>query len=110
MGRSILDMHSIRPARVSAEIMLIVPPGFGTAFRPRPKRRLFIRNHVLGPNRTPPINPERTEIRDAAALTDEIKATVRTMGADIVGVADFDLPFRRYPDRRDNTQTLQHQR
>ena len=66
---------------------------FRDRFPPTAKRRLFIRNHVLGPNRTPPINPERTEIRDAAALTDEIKATVRTMGADIVGVADFDHRF-----------------
>jgi epoxyqueuosine reductase len=66
---------------------------FRDRFPPTAKRRLFIRNHILGPNRTPPINPERTEIRDVAALTDEIKATVRTMGADIVGVADFDHRF-----------------
>ena len=66
---------------------------FRERFPPAAKRRLFIRNHILLPNRTPPVNPERTEIRDAAALTDEIKATVRAMGANIVGVADFDHRF-----------------
>ena len=60
---------------------------------PGKERRLFIGNKILLPNRAPPVNPERTEIRDAAALTAEIKTTVRAMGADIVGVADYDHRF-----------------
>ena len=53
---------------------------FRARFPPAAKRRLFIRNNILSPNRAPPVNPERTEIRDAAALTAEIKTTVRAMG------------------------------
>jgi epoxyqueuosine reductase len=66
---------------------------FRARFPPAAKRRLFIRNNILSPNRTPPVNPERTEIGNTAALTAEIKATVRAMGADIVGVADYDQRF-----------------
>lgn len=66
---------------------------FRARFPPAAKRRLFIRNNILSPNRAPPVNPERSEIGDAIALTTEIKATIRAMGADIVGVADYDQRF-----------------
>jgi epoxyqueuosine reductase len=60
---------------------------------PAAKRRLYIRNEILQPNRRPPVNPNRTEIADVAATTEEIKKLVLEMGADIVGVADFDKRF-----------------
>jgi len=57
------------------------------------KRSIFIRNEILLPMRTPPVNPERTAVTDAAAVTAEIKQMARDMGADAVGVADLDQRF-----------------
>jgi hypothetical protein len=44
-------------------------------------------------NREPPVNPERTEIRDPAVAAAEIKQMARDMGADVVGVAEYDQRF-----------------
>jgi epoxyqueuosine reductase QueG len=57
---------------------------------PAAKRSVFIRHAILLPNRTPPVNPVRTEITDPEATTAEIKALVRDMGADAVGIAEID--------------------
>lgn len=40
-----------------------------------------------------PVNPNQTEVPDAAKMTDEIKAMALDMGADIVGVAEFNGEF-----------------
>jgi Pyruvate/2-oxoacid:ferredoxin oxidoreductase delta subunit len=63
---------------------------FRQRFPPAAKRSMFIRNEILIPNRTPPVNPERTEIADPATTTAEIKRLVLEMGADAVGVAECD--------------------
>jgi Pyruvate/2-oxoacid:ferredoxin oxidoreductase delta subunit len=63
---------------------------FRARMPPSTKRSVFIRNEILLPIRTPPVNPERTEIADPAAITAEIKQMVRDMGADAVGIADCD--------------------
>lgn len=66
---------------------------FRARFPPAAKRSLFIRNEILWPNRTPPVNPDRTEVADVEATTAAIKQMVRAMGADVVGVADYDHRF-----------------
>jgi len=63
---------------------------FRARMPPAAKRSIFIRNNILLQNRCPPVNPERTEIIDAAKTTEEIKALVLDMGADAVGIADYD--------------------
>jgi len=66
---------------------------FRARMPPAAKRSIFIRNTILQPIRTPPVNPQRTEIADVAATTAEIKTLVRDMGADDVGVAEYDHRF-----------------
>jgi len=66
---------------------------FRARMPPAAKRSIFIRNAILQPIRTPPVNPQRTEIADAAATTAEIKTLVRDMGANVVGVAEYDHHF-----------------
>jgi len=66
---------------------------FRARMPPSAKRSIFIRNEILLPMRTPPVNPERSEISDPAAITAEIKQLARDMGADAVGVADYDERF-----------------
>jgi NAD-dependent dihydropyrimidine dehydrogenase PreA subunit len=60
---------------------------------PAAKRNLYIRHHILLPNRTPPVNPVRTGITDVGEMSAEIKALVREMGADVVGIAEYDPRF-----------------
>ena len=45
------------------------------------------------PGREPPVNPERTVVADVETTTADIKALVRDMGADAVGIADYDRRF-----------------
>ena len=66
---------------------------FRTRMPPAAKRSVFMRMKILQEIRQPPVNPERTEITDVAAITDEIKTMVREMGADAVGIADYDPRF-----------------
>jgi hypothetical protein len=66
---------------------------FRARMPPAAKRSIYIRNNILNPNRQPPVNPERTEIVDSAATSDELKKSVREMGADVVGVAKCDPRF-----------------
>lgn len=66
---------------------------FRARFPPAAKRSFYIRQKILLPNREPPVNPERTEITDVAAITAELKKMVRDMGADVVGVAEYDHRF-----------------
>ncbi|MGB5082918.1 MAG: reductive dehalogenase domain-containing protein [Burkholderiales bacterium] len=66
---------------------------FRSRFPPAAKRSFYIRNKILLPNREPPVNPERTEITDVASITAEIKKLARDMGADAVGVAEYDQRF-----------------
>lgn len=54
------------------------------------RRSVFLRNNVLLPIRTPPVNPERTEISDPPQATEAIKQLVRDMGVDDVGIAEID--------------------
>ena len=66
---------------------------FRSRFPPAAKRSFYIRNKILLPNREPPVNPERTEIADVAVVTAEIKQMARGMGADVVGIAEYDRRF-----------------
>jgi Pyruvate/2-oxoacid:ferredoxin oxidoreductase delta subunit len=66
---------------------------FRSRFPPAAKRSFYIRQRILLPNREPPVNPERTEIRDPAAAAAEIKQMARGMGADVVGIAEYDQRF-----------------
>ncbi len=66
---------------------------FRKRFPPAAKRHLFIRDEILAPQRDTTVNPARTEITDPAAASNEIKALAREMGAQAVGVAEFDPRF-----------------
>lgn len=66
---------------------------FRSRFPPAAKRSVYIRNKILLSSREPPVNPERTEITDIAAITEEIKRMARDMGADVVGIAEYDIRF-----------------
>jgi Pyruvate/2-oxoacid:ferredoxin oxidoreductase delta subunit len=57
---------------------------------PSARRSVFMREAILLPQRETPVNPNRTEIDDAAETTRFIKALAREMGADAVGIAAFD--------------------
>ncbi len=66
---------------------------FRQRFPPAAKRHLFIRDDILEPMRDTPVNPERTGIDDPAAAALEIKALAMDMGADAVGIAEYDHRF-----------------
>jgi epoxyqueuosine reductase len=66
---------------------------FRARFPPAAKRSLYIRDKILLPQRQPPVNPERETIRDPQATTEAIKRMVREMGAQAVGIADYDARF-----------------
>jgi hypothetical protein len=66
---------------------------FRARMPPAAKRNVFIRNAILHEIRTPPVNPERTEIADIAAMTAEIKTLVRGMGGNVLGVAEYNYRF-----------------
>jgi Pyruvate/2-oxoacid:ferredoxin oxidoreductase delta subunit len=57
------------------------------------QRNVYIRNHILLPNRTPPVNPRRSAIGDAAAMSEQMKALAKEAGADVVGIAALDSRF-----------------
>lgn len=69
----------------------------GEAFRkrmpPAAKRHVFIRRSILWQNLEAPVNPERCQIDDAAEVTRSLKDLALGMGADLVGVAEFDPRF-----------------
>lgn len=60
---------------------------------PAAQRRRFIRRKIYMTMRDTLVNPVRTEIADAGAMTREIKEFVLGMGADAVGVAEYDPRF-----------------
>ena len=66
---------------------------FRKRFPPTAKRHMFIRDEILAPQRDTKVNPTRTGIIDAGAAADEIKALARDMGADAVGIAEYDPRF-----------------
>jgi len=53
----------------------------------------WLQREVLSHMREAPVNPTRMEICDTAALTQQIKAFTKELGADIVGVAEYDPRF-----------------
>jgi len=73
----------------------------GRAFQrrmpPSARRHIFLRQRVLGPAREAVVNDDRTEVADAAAMSDEIKRLAREMGAEAVGIAAYD-PRLRFTD------------
>jgi Pyruvate/2-oxoacid:ferredoxin oxidoreductase delta subunit len=63
---------------------------FRARMPPAAKRSIFMRNEILLPSRTPPVNPARTDVTDPAPITAELKAMARAMGVDDVGIAELD--------------------
>lgn len=63
---------------------------FSNRMPPKAKESVFIRMKVLLPIRTPPVNPNRTEVDNPQGAADEVKALVREMGADVCGIAEVD--------------------
>ncbi len=74
---------------------------------PSARRSVFIRDHILGPRRDTPVNPERTEIEDTARATRFVKDFVLAGGVDAVGIADYDrrLEFTQAEDN-DHTRVI----
>jgi epoxyqueuosine reductase QueG len=66
---------------------------FRRRFPPAAKRHLYIRDELMFPHREPPANPNAPAIDDPAKVTEELKQMAREMGAQAVGVADFDPRF-----------------
>lgn len=66
---------------------------FRQRFPPAAKRHLFIRDGILEPMRDAPANPDRTEIDDPAATAQGIKNLATEMGAEVVGIAEYDPRF-----------------
>lgn len=66
---------------------------FRQRFPPAAKRHLFIRDGILAALRDAPVNPERTDIDDGDAAARLIKGLAREMGADAVGIAEYDPRF-----------------
>jgi epoxyqueuosine reductase len=66
---------------------------FRARMPPEAKRNVYIRNHILLPSRTPPVNPQRTEVVDVAAMSGQMKALAKDMGADVIGIAALDSRF-----------------
>lgn len=66
---------------------------FRNRFPPAAKRSLYIRNNILLPGREPPVNEQRIEITDPVATTHEIKDMAAAMGADDIGIAEYDPNF-----------------
>ncbi|HAK55155.1 MAG: reductive dehalogenase domain-containing protein [Vicinamibacterales bacterium] len=65
------------------------------------RRQIFLRRFVLAPAREALVNETRTEIDDVEAMTTDVKALVKEMGADVVGIAAYDsrLLFTDAPER-----------
>jgi len=66
---------------------------FRKRFPPAAKRHLYIRDELMFPHRDPPPNPNPPPLGDPASVTEELKQMAREMGAQAVGVADFDPRF-----------------
>ena len=66
---------------------------FRARFPPSAKRSLYIRDRILLPAREPPVNPEKSAIGDPAEAAREICEMARGMGADAVGIAEYDRRF-----------------
>ena len=66
---------------------------FRARMPPAAKRSVYIRNHILLPSRTPPVNPARSDIAAAGAMSQRLKSLAREMGAEVVGIAELDPRF-----------------
>ena len=66
---------------------------FSNRMPPSAKRSVFIRMNILLQNRNPPVNPQRQEVSDPAAMSAELKHMVADMGVDAVGIAAYDPRF-----------------
>jgi len=64
---------------------------------PSARRMTFIRQTSLFKQREAPINPVLTEIEDKVAITEEIKKMIIEMGANTVGIAEYN-PNIRFSD------------
>jgi len=107
MGTMNLD-GARRPARNIRRALLSTT---SNPFRDRmplsARRHVFIRQEVLWPAREAPVNPERTPADDADAVTAEVKALAREMGAQLLGIAAYDPRFL-FADatERDHTRVI----
>lgn len=95
------DLSSAQPAtrrrREGMETPMAKQSPFAKRMPPSARRHVFLRQAVLFPDREAPVNPNRTEIDDPAAVTREIKDLVLEMGADVVGIAPY-TPEMRFSD------------
>ena len=62
---------------------------FGARYPDEAKWWAYMNTKIIAPQRHPPANPNRTEIKDFAAPTEEIKQMALDLGAARVGIADY---------------------
>ena len=65
------------------------------------RRYLYLSKDLLRKQREVPVNPDRTEIEDAAEISAAVKDLALGLGADVVGIADYHpaATFSQYPVR-----------
>ncbi len=63
---------------------------FGSRFPDEAKWWVYMNRNIISPQRHPPANPNRAEIKDFAALSEEIKQMSLDLGATRVGIAEYD--------------------
>ena len=82
-----------------------VPEKFRARMPPAARRRAYIRRTMLMPHCEPPVNPDRYDVEDWGAVTQEIKELALSMGLSCVGVAAYDerLLFTDTQTRKDKT-------
>jgi epoxyqueuosine reductase len=66
---------------------------FRAQFPPAANKYGWLQREVLFPQRTAPVNPNKSEVTDWAALTEHIKEYAKSLGADDVGIADMNEDF-----------------
>ena len=66
---------------------------FRRQFTDGARRYQWLQSEVLEPAREAAVNPIRMVFQDLAALTQQIKDFAKSLGADVVGVAEYDPQF-----------------
>ena len=66
---------------------------FRAQFPPEANKYGWLQREVLFPQRTAPVNPNKSELPDLAELTEHIKEYAKSLGADDVGIAEMNEEF-----------------